>query len=121
MSEALSVARAAAADLPERAKAVAKLADQYADEGDRQGRLSEPVVDALHRERLLAMWVPQSLGGSELDPVSSLRVLEQLSYGDPSTGWVTMAASLAIGTGAAYLKDEAVDELFGGGHRVPQS
>ena len=26
-----------------------------------------------------------------------------------------MAASLAIGTGAAYLKDEAVDELFGGG------
>lgn len=115
MSEALSVAGAAAADLPERAKAVAKLADQYADEGDRQGRLSQPVVDALHREQLLAMWVPQSLGGSELDPVSSLRVLEQLSYGDPSTGWVTMAASLAIGTGAAYLKDEAVDELFGGG------
>ena len=52
---------------------------------------------------------------SELDVVSSLRVIENLSYGDPSTGWVAMAASLAIGTGAAYLKDEAVDELFGGG------
>ena len=105
----------AAVDLPARAAAVAAIADTHADEGDRRGRLSQPVVDALHRERILAMWVPQALGGSELDVVSSVRVIENLSYGDPSTGWVAMAASLAIGTGAAYLKDEAVDELFGGG------
>jgi alkylation response protein AidB-like acyl-CoA dehydrogenase len=106
---------AAAIDLPARAATVAAIADTHADQGDRAGRLSQPVVDALLRERILAMWVPQALGGSELDAVSSLRVIEKLSYGDPSTGWVAMAASLAIGTGAAYLKDEAVDELFGGG------
>jgi alkylation response protein AidB-like acyl-CoA dehydrogenase len=103
------------ASLVERAKDVAGVADKHAEEGDKSGRLSQPVVDALLRERILAMWVPTSLGGSELDPLSSLRVLENLSYGDPSTGWVAMAASLAIGTGAAYLKDEAVEELFGGG------
>ena len=108
-------ATAAAIDLPARAKAVATLADTHADEGDRLGQLSQPVVDALLRERILAMWVPQTLGGSELDAVSSLQVIENLSYGDPSTGWVAMAASLAIGTGAAYLRDDAVDELFGGG------
>ena len=51
-------------------------------------------------------------GGLELDPVSSLEVIENVSYGDPSAGWVLMAASLAIGTGAAYLKDEAVKELL---------
>ena len=105
----------AAIDLPARAASVAAIADTHADEGDRVGQLSQPVVEALHRERILAMWVPKALGGSELDVVSSLRVIETLSYGDPSTGWVAMAASLAIGTGAAYLKDEAVDELFGGG------
>jgi alkylation response protein AidB-like acyl-CoA dehydrogenase len=60
------------------------------------------------------MWVPTVLGGSGLDPVESLRVIEQLSYGDASTGWVAMAACLAIGTGAAYLGDEAVDQIFGG-------
>ncbi len=103
------------ADLVERARKVATIADQHADEADKQGRLSQPVVDALHRERILAMWVPKALGGSELDVLSSLRVIENLTYGDPSTGWVAMAASLAIGTGAAYLKDEAVAELFGGG------
>ena len=108
-------ATAAAIDLPARAKAVATLADTHADEGDRLGQLSQPVVDALLRERILAMWVPQTLGGSELDALSSLQVIENLSYGDPSTGWVAMAASLAIGTGAAYLKGDAVDELFGGG------
>ena len=102
----------AAIDLPARAASVAAIADTHADEGDRAGQLSQPVVDALHRERILAMWVPKAVGGSELDVVSSLRVIENLSYGDPSTGWVAMAASLAIGTGAAYLKDEAVDELF---------
>jgi alkylation response protein AidB-like acyl-CoA dehydrogenase len=106
---------AAAIDLPSRAASVAAIADTHADEGDRAGQLSRPVVDALHRERILAMWVPKALGGSELDAVSSLRVIENLSHGDPSTGWVAMAASLAIGTGAAYLNDEAVDELFGGG------
>src|SRR5690606_35824568 len=47
-------------------------------------------------------------------PVTSLEVIEKVAYGDPSAGWVLMAASLAIGTGAAYLKDDAVEELFGG-------
>jgi alkylation response protein AidB-like acyl-CoA dehydrogenase len=106
---------APAVDLPARAKTVAAIADTHAADGDRNGQLSPPVVEALLRERILAMWVPKTLGGSELDVVSSLQVIENLAYGDPSAGWVAMAASLAIGTGAAYLKDEAVDELFGGG------
>ena len=65
------------------------------------------------------MWVPRSVrGGAELDPVSSLQVIENLAYGDPSVGWVLMAAALAIGTGAAYLGDSAVEELFSG-KRLP--
>jgi alkylation response protein AidB-like acyl-CoA dehydrogenase len=102
-----------------RAKSIADIADRHADEGDKLGRLAEPVVEALHREGLLGMWVPRSLaGGAELDPVSSLQVLENVAYGDPSAGWVLMAASLAIGTGAAYLEDSAVQELFSGS-RLP--
>ncbi|HLH30083.1 MAG TPA: acyl-CoA dehydrogenase family protein [Terriglobia bacterium] len=101
--------------LLERAKSVADLANRHADEGDKTGRLAEPVVEALHREGLLGMWVPRSVtGGWELDPVTSLRILENVSHGDPSAGWVLMAASLAIGTGAAYLEDSAVKELFSG-------
>jgi len=105
-------------DLPERAKRVAALASEHADYGDKNGRLAEPVVEALHREGLLAMWVPKAVNGAELDPVSSLEVIENVAYGDPSAGWVLMAAALAIGTGAAYLGDAAVKQLFAG-KRLP--
>ena len=98
-----------------RSKTVASIADEYADWSDKEGRLAEPVVEALHREGLWGMWVPLSIrGGAELDPVSALELLENVSYGDPSVGWVLMAAALAIGTGAAFLEDSAVSELFGG-------
>lgn len=105
-------------DLVDRARRVAELANEHADYGDEHGQLAEPVVEALHGEGLLGMWVPRSLGGAELDPISSLQVIENLAYGDPSAGWVLMAAALAIGSGAAYLGDDAVDELFGG-DRLP--
>ena len=106
-------------DLPQRAKLVAALADEHAEIADREGRLAQPVVEALHREGLFGMWVPRSIrGGAELDPVSSLEVIENVSYGDPSAGWVLMASALAIGTGAAFLDDSAVAELFGG-ERLP--
>ena len=100
-------------DLVERAKSVACIADLHAEYGDKNGQLADPVVQALHREGLLSMWVPRAVArGHELDPVSSLKVLESVAYGDPSAGWVLMAAALAIGTGAAYLEDAAVGELF---------
>lgn len=101
-------------DLPERARAVAHIASEYAEKSEELGQLAEPVVAALHENELFDMWVPRSVGGAELDPVDSLQVIENLAYGDPSTGWVLMAAALANGTGAAYLDKSAVDELFGG-------
>ena len=70
--------------LAERAKALVPLLDQEAEFADTQGELSPAVVEALHREGLLKMWVPEKLGGAELDPVHSLEVLENLSYGDAS-------------------------------------
>jgi alkylation response protein AidB-like acyl-CoA dehydrogenase len=107
------------ADVIARAKRVGALARKHAPESEELGKLVDPVAEALHSEGLLGMWVPRALrGGLELDPVTSLEVIENVSYGDPSAGWVLMAASLAIGTGAAYLKDEAVKELFAGS-RLP--
>ena len=106
-------------DVIARAKRVGALARKHMKESEELGKLAEPVAEALHGEGLLGMWTPRMLrGGLELDPVTSLEVIESVSYGDPSAGWVLMAASLAIGTGGAYLKDEAVKELFGGA-RLP--
>src|SRR5689334_13897665 len=101
------------------AQAVAAVAKECAETGDRNGQLAAPVVEAFHREGVLGMWVPRALkGGLELGPLASMDILEQVSYADPSAGWVLMAASLATGTGGAYLGDEAVAQLFGG-ERLP--
>lgn len=100
--------------LPERAKAVGKIAAEHAAQSEKLGQLAEPVVNALHENDLFRMWVPQSIGGAELDPLDSLQVIENLAWGDPSTGWVLMAAALANGTGAAYLDKSAAEELFSG-------
>jgi alkylation response protein AidB-like acyl-CoA dehydrogenase len=102
------------ASFPDRARAVGALADTHAAAADREGRLAAEVVDALHEQRLFGIWVPRALGGGELPPHAALQVIDHLAYGDPSTAWVLMASALAIGTGAAYLDDQAVKELFGG-------
>jgi alkylation response protein AidB-like acyl-CoA dehydrogenase len=107
------------ADLAALAKDLIPLVDEHAEEGERQGALTDEVVDALHDTGLWAMWVPRELGGGELEPVPSLQVLEHISYGDPSAGWVLMAGALATGADAAYMGDEAVAQLFpANGERV---
>jgi alkylation response protein AidB-like acyl-CoA dehydrogenase len=106
---------AAGSDLPERARSLAPLVDEHAATGDEQGALADEVVQAFEREGLFGMWVPASLGGAELEPIPSLEVIENVSYGDPSAGWVLMATALATGTAGSYLSDEAVAEIFAGG------
>jgi alkylation response protein AidB-like acyl-CoA dehydrogenase len=78
------------------------------------GRLTEAVADALHEHGFFGMWTPKELRGTELDPMSSLEVVQALAEADPSTAWVTMAAALATGTGGAYLGDEATAAMFVG-------
>lgn len=101
-------------DLVAAARELQPLLRDDAAAGEDAGRLTEPVVDALHDAGLFGMWVPAPLGGAELDPVSSLEVVQSLAEADPSAAWVLMAAALATGTGGAYLGDEAVAAMFTG-------
>jgi alkylation response protein AidB-like acyl-CoA dehydrogenase len=100
-------------DLVAAAKDVSALASSTAAEAEAQGRLADELVDAFHRSGLWAMWMPTELGGSELEPIASLEVLEQISYGDASAGWVLMAAGLATGVDAAFIGDDAAADLYG--------
>ncbi|HYH33383.1 MAG TPA: acyl-CoA dehydrogenase family protein [Pseudonocardia sp.] len=101
-------------DLVAAARELQPLLRENGAEAEAAGRLTDAVVDALHDRGMFGMWVPAPLGGAELDPVSSLEVVQALAEADPSAAWVVMAAALATGTGGAYLGDEAVAELFQG-------
>jgi alkylation response protein AidB-like acyl-CoA dehydrogenase len=66
----------AASDLPARAESLIPLVDEQAQAAEEKGALTDAVVEEFHRTGLISMWVPRSLGGAELDPVSSLEVIE---------------------------------------------
>ncbi|NUS04088.1 MAG: acyl-CoA dehydrogenase [Nonomuraea sp.] len=97
-----------------RAHDLRPLIEGEAAEAEALGRLTTPVVEALHEAGLFGVWVPAPLGGSELSPRELIDVFEELSYADPSTGWVVMATTLENGTAGAYLGDEAVEHVFAG-------
>ncbi|MFB4269610.1 acyl-CoA dehydrogenase family protein [Nonomuraea sp. GTA35] len=104
----------AGSTLLERARDLRTLIESEADRAEAGGRLTTPVVDALHEAGLFGIWVPVPLGGAELSPGELLDVFEELTYADPSTGWVVMATTLENGTAGAYLGDDAVERVFKG-------
>jgi alkylation response protein AidB-like acyl-CoA dehydrogenase len=116
-SHPLGSSLSAHSPLAEKARALVPLADSYGEYSDTEGRINDAVVQRLHDDGLLNMWVPKILGGFELGPTDSLEVIENLSYGDASAGWVLMAACLSIGTAGSFLGDDAVAELFAAGNR----
>ncbi|MFI0419161.1 acyl-CoA dehydrogenase family protein [Spongiactinospora sp. 9N601] len=98
----------------DRARELRPLIESEAAAGEMMGRLTTPVVEALLDTGLFGIWVPVPLGGAELSPRELIAVFEELSYADPSTGWVVMASALESGTAGAYLGDEAVERMFKG-------
>src|SRR5215217_4022902 len=106
-------------DVVARARALHALVDEQAAASEDLGQLTPDIDEALHEQGLYGIWVPKSLGGLELDPITSLEVLEAVSYAQPSAGWVLMAAGLSVGAGAAYLGDQAIKDIFTDVERWP--
>ena len=99
-------------DLLNVARALEPIIRQHADEAERNHRLSQPVVDALARAGLFRMWVPRTLGGLEVSPLTAYRVVEEVARLDGSTGWcVVIGVSSAIS--GAFLADLAAEDMFG--------
>jgi alkylation response protein AidB-like acyl-CoA dehydrogenase len=60
---------------------------EYADRGEQQWHLADPVVEALQNASLYHMLVPRELGGLQVDPLTFYQVIEALARLDGSTGW----------------------------------
>jgi alkylation response protein AidB-like acyl-CoA dehydrogenase len=100
-----------AEDLVAAARDLAPLIREYADEAERERQLSEPVVAALHRAGIFRMWVPRELGGPEADPVTFMRVLEELARADGSVAWV-VANCASFSSYTALLPEEGAHEVW---------
>jgi alkylation response protein AidB-like acyl-CoA dehydrogenase len=94
--------------------AVRQLADEVADRSAEIANaraLPPDVVEQLRASGLVAMALPQELGGEEADPVDVLLAVEALSVADGSLGW---CAAIAVGTSplAAYIPEAGARQVY---------
>jgi alkylation response protein AidB-like acyl-CoA dehydrogenase len=58
------------------------------------------------------LWVPRSLGGAEADPMTLVRVIEEISRANGAAGWC-VAIGGEYGVFGGYLPTEAAREIYG--------
>lgn len=73
--------------------------------------LPDDLVQALRATGLFRASWPRSMGGLEIDPITQIEALEELSRIDGSVGWVGAFGAIS-GLLAAHLEPEARKELF---------
>ena len=98
--------------------AVESLRDVFlagADEAEKTGTLPQATVDAIYESGLFSFKTAQVLGGAEADTMIQLDVIEAASRIEPSAGWCLMIGAGTLSGMAAFLSDEAIDEIFVGG------
>ncbi len=87
---------------------------EHSAEGERNRRVPAAVIQAMKDAGLVRMMTPKSLGGLELDPVTSARVFEEVARYDSAASWILQAAN----SGDFYcarLPDEGVEEIYANG------
>lgn len=109
----MTVAVPTAAQLIEAARALAPQIRALRDEIEAERSLPVPLVAALRRAGLFRLWLPQPLGGFEVDPAAFIRIVEQVAQIDGAAGW-----NLMIGAGTnfflAFLRDDVARTIVAG-------
>jgi alkylation response protein AidB-like acyl-CoA dehydrogenase len=98
-------------DAVERARALAPLVAAAGDAIERERKLPESVVTALHNARLFRLLMPQSVDGEEVEPIVFLGMLEEIGKADASTAWCLSQTSVCC-SWAALLREDVAKRIF---------
>jgi indole-3-acetate monooxygenase len=98
-------------ELLERVQQIAPVVREYADQGEQQQHLADPIVDAIREAGLYQMLVPRELGGLQVDPLTFYLVVEALARMDGSTGWCMFINGGGPISGM-FLQDDAAESIF---------
>lgn len=96
----------------ERARALAPLLEASADQVETDRCLTPALLDGLHYAKLFRLLLPRFLDGGEVDPVTFVRVIEEIAKGEASAAWCLCQAGGCAMT-AAYLLPDVARVVFG--------
>jgi alkylation response protein AidB-like acyl-CoA dehydrogenase len=85
---------------------------EFADAAERNRRLSPEVVDAMRDAGLFRLYLPESLGGAELQPLEFAEILQSIARIDGSTAWCTWIGNVNT-LFSTPLADAPVEHIFG--------
>ena len=96
------------------ARALAPRVAELAPEIERERRLLPELVEAFRSAGLFHLPVPAAIGGLQADPVTSAKVVEEISAGDRSSGWCIIIAQ-PDASFAGFLPPARAREVWGNG------
>src|SRR3989449_3227054 len=79
---------------------------------ERDRRIPEALLDALHDAGFFRLLLPRSFDGGELDPVTFTLVIEEIAKADASTAWV-LCQTAGCSMTAAYVPPDVARDIFG--------
>ena len=100
-------------DVFEDLERVRPVIEHHRDEGEEERQISAAIIDAMNSEGFFRLWLPREYGGAELDLLTYLKAIEELSRLDSATGWMLGILGTS-GALAALLPDAGAKELFSG-------
>lgn len=98
-------------DLLSTVKELAPVLRANSQRSDRDGRLPAESVSAMRDAGLFRLYVPRSLGGLQVDPVTHARIQEELSRHDSAAGWMLQAAASSAWW-CSRLPTETAQEIY---------
>jgi alkylation response protein AidB-like acyl-CoA dehydrogenase len=99
-------------DLLAAVRAVAPHLRASSDEIEAARSLSEPLVQAMVDAGFYRMYLPRSLGGGEVDPLTYFDVIEALAQVESAAGWSVLISTGAMTITAHGFLDETLRAMF---------
>jgi alkylation response protein AidB-like acyl-CoA dehydrogenase len=94
------------------ALSLAPLLNEHAREAEELRTMPPRVVEACSATGVFKLALPKSLGGLECDPLTIIRVIEELSRADGSGGWTVAIGNTSAFT--AWLEPEVARDIVAG-------
>ena len=80
-------------------------------------KLPKNAVSALQKAGLFRIWIPEKLGGWDVDPITACRVFEDIARIDSAASW-SVQMSNGVAALGRFFSDRAVEEIYEGGSKI---
>jgi alkylation response protein AidB-like acyl-CoA dehydrogenase len=105
------VGAATSRSLLDKVKSIRPILQEHAAHAERERRLAKPTIHAMVEAGLFRMWIPEAFGGFELDPMSAMRVVEEVSRADSAAGW-NLQIAISVTLFLTWFPNEGVHEVL---------